>query len=95
MDGTRSFFESTAVRGDSGRLSMVFTLQDASQKKPAQFAPSGFQGLHLASYLVATGGLEITTSTRRFCCRPAAESLSATGELSPLPSAASRVDAIP
>ena len=32
----------------------------------------------------------MTTSTRRFCCRPAADSLSATGEFSPRPAELSR-----
>src|SRR3954471_13195881 len=47
------------------------------------------------AHLNAAGGLLMTTSTRRFCCRPDAESLSATGSLRPLPVAASRVAPIP
>jgi hypothetical protein len=35
-------------------------------------------------HLDAAGGLLMVTSTRRFCCRPAAESLSATGSFRPL-----------
>ena len=46
-------------------------------------------------HLNAAGGLLMTTSTRRFCCRPAAESLSATGSLRPLPDATSRRRANP
>lgn len=37
----------------------------------------------------------MTTSTRRFCCRPDAESLSATGSLRPLPNATKRDAPIP
>jgi len=46
-------------------------------------------------YLKAAGGLLMITSTRRFCCRPAAESLPATGSLSPFPNAESRIAPIP
>ena len=46
-------------------------------------------------HLIPVDGLLMTTSTRRFCCRPAAESLSATGSLRPLPDAESRVEPIP
>jgi len=55
------------------------------------------QWLLLATVLQrnAAGGLLITTSTRRFCCRPLAESLSATGSLGPLPEAESRTELIP
>jgi hypothetical protein len=46
-------------------------------------------------HLIPVDGLLMTTSTRRFCCRPAAESLSATGSLRPLPDAESRIEPIP
>jgi hypothetical protein len=46
-------------------------------------------------YLSVVGGLLMITSTRRFCCRPAAESLLATGSLAPPPEAESRRALIP
>src|SRR5580658_706534 len=46
-------------------------------------------------YLDTAGGLLMITSTRRFCCRPAAESLLATGSLSPLPEAERRIEPMP
>jgi hypothetical protein len=69
----------------------------SSNKAPAQLSLRGCDPrLCVASgYLAAAGGLLITTSTRRFCCRPEAESLAATGSLSPLPDAESRVEPIP
>src|ERR1700722_12321332 len=46
-------------------------------------------------HLDAAVGLLMITSTRRFCSRPAAEPLSATGSLLPLPNAESRIELIP
>jgi hypothetical protein len=46
-------------------------------------------------YRNAAGGLLMITSTRRFCCRPVAESLPATGSLSPMPDAVSRLESMP
>jgi hypothetical protein len=46
-------------------------------------------------YRKPTDGSLMITSTRRFCSRPAAESFPATGSLSPLPDAASRVESTP
>src|ERR1700683_705349 len=44
---------------------------------------------------IATGGLSMITSTRRFCCRPDAESLPAIGLLRPLPVDVSRTEPMP
>ena len=38
---------------------------------------------------------EITSSTRRFCCRPAAVSLDTTGRVTPKPSPVTELDAMP
>lgn len=49
----------------------------------------------LWGYLSCVGELLIMTATRRFCCRPIAESLPATGSFLPMPEALSRLDSMP
>lgn len=103
MTSTRS---KTVGNGFLDRLKEIWGKRDCNDVQPspltksAQLSLRGLDGDHpplgtASSYLAAAGGLLITTSTRRFCCRPEAESLAATGSLSPLPDAESRVEPIP
>jgi hypothetical protein len=67
----------------------------AALRARSQMARNAWPAPRNHAHLNAAGGLLMTTSTRRFCCRPDAESLSATGSLRPLPDAVSRVAPIP
>ena len=63
---------------------------------PAAVVPDGATRTEVGcAYLEAVCGLEMITSTRRFCWRPAAESLPAIGLLSPFPAVVSRAAPIP
>ena len=57
---------------------------------------SGFPGIRCeVEDTAGATGFSTMISTRRFCCRPAAESLSATGRVSPRPIAVMRLDGMP
>lgn len=50
---------------------------------------------HCRHYRAFGSGVWMTTSTRRFCCRPENEALVATGDVSPIPAAVSLSGEIP
>jgi CRP-like cAMP-binding protein len=84
-------------RNGSMQLLLLRYTQDgwsrAAQAARSRRGPGRNPRVHC--YRTAAVGSLMITSTRRFCCRPAAESFPATGSLSPLPDALRRVASIP
>ena len=83
----------TAAVAAVERLTMLRTTPVARLRRRSSAAAN--RVLMAQSHLTAAAGLLIITSTRRFCCRPNAESLPATGSFLPMPDAESRAEAMP